>query len=300
MTRMTRLRPPKEVEDIRRPFPTSYQRCIGRARGPLIWGWIVLVVVDSLFVDLSGWFMIGATVFVFAVYFIVGTPRSMIRSIDSPVVGRWRAVNSPATRVPSHGLHAYGQTYAIDLTYHPEDGHGPDSGGIWPPERSPEEYPSFGEPVLAPIDGTVVKVQDTARDHLSRTSWFGMLYLFVEAGVRELLGPGRILGNHIVIDSGQGIYVLVAHLRHRSIQIREGEDVTRGQPLGECGNSGNSTEPHVHVQMMDHQNASLACGLPFQFGSETLETDRAGLPRNGEAMVGVARSRPVPDGRGSS
>ncbi len=291
---MTRMRPPKGVKGIRRPFPTSYERFVGRIRVPLVWVWVVLIVVDSFFADIPGWATLGATILVFAFYFVEGTPKAKVRTIRSPVVGRWEAVNSPASRVPSHGLHAYGQTYAIDLTYHPADGHRPESGGVWPLAHPPEEYPAFGQPVFAPIDGTVVSIRETARDHLSRTSWVGMLYLVVEAGVRELLGTGRILGNHIVIDSGDGTYVLVAHLRQHSSRVREGEGVTRGQPLAECGNSGNSTEPHIHLQMMDHPNPYLACGLPLQFESETLEADRAGVPGNGEAMVSLSMCRSKP------
>ena len=282
---MTHIRPPKGLEGITRPFPSPYQRFVGRIRGPLIWVWVALIVVDAFFVDLSGWFTFGTTLLVFAVYFFLATPKSKPRSIHSPVVGRWKALNSPASRVPSHGLHAYGQTYAIDLTHHPDDGDRPPSGALWPLAQPPEDYPAFGEPVLAPIGGTVVKVHDTARDHMSRTSWVGMVYLFAEATLRELLGPGRILGNHIIIDSGEGAFAVVAHLRQHSVRVRQGEEVRAGRPIAQCGNSGNSTEPHLHVQMMDHRNPYVACGLPFEFSSETLETDHNGVPVNGEMMV---------------
>ncbi len=56
-----------------------------------------------------------------ALYFRAGSVRRepTCRIAKPPVVGRWAPVNSPGTRVPSHGLHAWGQTYAIDLVHAP-------------------------------------------------------------------------------------------------------------------------------------------------------------------------------------
>ena len=49
----------------------------------------------------------------FLLYLRLGTPRGPEVEVDVPVAGRWRTVNSPGDKVPSHGLHAYGQTYAV-------------------------------------------------------------------------------------------------------------------------------------------------------------------------------------------
>ena len=56
-------------------------------------------------------------------------------------------------------------------------------------------------------------------------------------------------GNHIVIEIAQGQYILLAHLRHKSIKVQEGQSVTCGQPLGLVGNSGNTSMPHLHMQI---------------------------------------------------
>jgi murein DD-endopeptidase MepM/ murein hydrolase activator NlpD len=130
--------------------------------------------------------------------------------------------------------------------------------------------------VLAPADGVVVKVSDWQRDHWSRNSLPGVVYLLAEGMVRELTGPGRILGNHIVLDLGDGVYAALAHLRRRSALVRAGQRVTAGERLAGCGNSGNSSEPHLHFQLMDHPNVLLAAGLPFRFRG--LPPDGAGLP----------------------
>lgn len=279
------IQPPKGLEGVTNALPTLYQRIVGRIRAPLIWALIVLIIIDEFVVELPGWLTFASAIVVLAFYFLLGTPKSKPLVIGPPIAGRWEAANSPASRVPSHRLHAYGQTYAIDLTHHPRDGERPDSGAVWPLAHRPEAYAAFGQPVLAPIHGTVVKTHETARDHWSRTSMIAVPYLLVEATARELFGMGRILGNHVVIDDGEGAFALVAHLRQDSVRVEEGEEVEAGQLIAQCGNSGNSTEPHVHVQMMDRRQPYLACGLPFVFESDQLEADHDGVPLNGEAIV---------------
>ncbi|HEU5417464.1 MAG TPA: M23 family metallopeptidase, partial [Streptosporangiaceae bacterium] len=161
--------------------------------------------------------------------------------VAPPVRGRWRALNSPASRTPSHGTHAYGQTFAIDLVHEPDAGRPRRPVERWPLARRPASFPGFGQPVLAPADAVVVRVSDWQRDHWSRTSVPALLYMLTaEALVRELTGPGRVVGNYMVLDLGDGVYALLAHLRRRSALVRPGDRVGAGQPLAACGNSGNS------------------------------------------------------------
>lgn len=202
-----------------------------------------------------------------------------------PVEGRWLAVNSPSSSVPSHGTCAYGQAFAMDLVFDPEDAPERPVGGMVPPER----FPSFGRPVLAMVDGQVVTVSDWRRDHLSRTSTLALLYFsLVEGLVRTLGGPGWIVGNHVVIRTDRGDFALVAHLRRGSARVRVGERVRAGQEVGLCGNSGNSTEPHVHLQLMDRRSLWTAHGLPFSFA-------RPSTPARSDAgPVGEGRYEGVP------
>ena len=130
--------------------------------------------------------------------------------------------------------------------------------------RSPEDFPAFGRPVLAPADGVVVRVHGRERDHRSRSSRPSLLYLFAEGSLRELTGPGRVLGNHVVLDLGDGVYAVLAHLRRGSLRVTKGQRVAAGEQVAECGNSGNSTEPHLHFQLQDHPSVLFAAGLPFR------------------------------------
>ena len=253
---------------------------LARLRMPLIYLGMAAVAVDDFLWDLPRWPLLALFAVAFAVYLRLGTVRRPPVEVAMPVSGRWLAYNSPGDRVPSHHLHAYGQTYAIDLVHDPA---GRPRPGLawWPLARRPDDFPGFGRPVLAPADATVVRAHDAERDHWSRTSPLAMLYLVAEGMVRELLGPGRILGNHVVLDLGGGVYAALAHLRRGSVRVRPGDRVAAGQPLAECGNSGNSSEPHLHFQLMDHPSVLLAAGLPLRFARYRVgDADRAGVPHN--------------------
>jgi murein DD-endopeptidase MepM/ murein hydrolase activator NlpD len=120
--------------------------------------------------------------------------------------------------VPSHGVHAWAQTYALDLVNDPGDGSRP-AWAWWPLARRPDDFPGFGEPVFAPVSGEVVRARGGMRDHRSRTSPPALVYFALES-VRELLGPPGILGNHVVIRRDDGACVVVAHLIRKSSRGR--------------------------------------------------------------------------------
>jgi hypothetical protein len=235
------------------------------------------------------WSVTGMFALAMTLYIRVGAPAGPAASIAAPVHGPWIALNSPASRVPSHGVHAWSQTYAVDLVHDPGDGSRP---GLrwWPLARRPYEFPGFGQPLLAPVAGEVVRARDGMRDHWSRTSPPALLFLLAES-VRELLGPLGVLGNHVVIRRDDGACVLLAHLRRRSLRVARGDRVEAGAVVAECGNSGNSSEPHVHVQVMDRPSVWIAAGQPMLIeGREP--------PRNGDRLCLRSTPRRVVPGPG--
>lgn len=264
---------------------------IARARIPLV-ALAGLLIVVGAFADLDALSLAGfiALLIGLACYLRLGTVHAPPQRVRMPVTGRWVALNSPANRVPSHGLHAYGQTYALDLVHEPSD-HPRPAFGSGHGFRPPTDFPAFGQPVLAPADGVVVRIYDRARDHRSRNSALGVLVVLLEGAVRELLGPRRLLGNHLVLDLGDGVYAALAHLRRGSLRVAVGDEVRAGQHVADCGNSGNSTEPHLHVQLMDHPQVIVAAGLPVEFDAFDVGGEhRTGVPRNGEPFVAPADS----------
>ncbi|MEV1047136.1 M23 family metallopeptidase [Streptomyces sp. NPDC049916] len=221
-----------------------------------------------------------------------GGPREPVE-VGPPVTGRWTALNSPADKTPSHGTHAYGQTYAIDIVAEPRTAEGepparPPFRLLWPPARRNDRFPAFGEPLFAVADATVVRVGDGQRDHLSRTSLPALvLLLLIEANVRSVLGVHRVLGNHVVLDLGGGTYAVYAHLRRGSAAVAAGDTVRSGQEIGRVGNSGNTTEPHLHFHLMDGPDPDAARGVPFTWRG-------VGVPAGGEAFTvdaGVSGAR---------
>jgi hypothetical protein len=184
-----------------------------------------------------------------------------------PFRGRWKAFNSPARRVPSHGTELLGSSHAIDFVGVDEKGRSAPWGlraavATEPPER----FVGFGRAILAPIAGEVVIAHDGEEDHVARRSLpAGTAYLLGQA--RRMQGGARaIAGNHVVIAaSGDGPFVLLAHLRQGRTRVRVGDCLDLGAQVGECGNSGNSVQPHLHTQATDSIHWAVARGLPIAF-----------------------------------
>jgi murein DD-endopeptidase MepM/ murein hydrolase activator NlpD len=175
--------------------------------------------------------------------------------------------NSPARRVPSHGTYALGTSHAIDFVAVDERGHS--APRTWrqlvAPER-PELFRGFGEPILAPLSGWVVRAHDGEADHTARRSLLTLLPYMLGQAQRVRAGIPAVAGNHVAISVGpRGPVVLLAHLRHGTIRVSSGQHVHRGQPIAECGNSGNSTEPHLHIQVSDSADWEKAHGIPLRF-----------------------------------
>lgn len=112
----------------------------------------------------------------------------------------------------------------------------------------------------------MVAAHDGEPDHEARRSAVSRIgYALTQAG-RVRAGIPAIAGNHVVIaQHGDGPFVLLAHLRRGTVRVRPGDPVRAGEQVGECGNSGNSTEPHVHVQVTDSLDWHRARGLPLAF-----------------------------------
>lgn len=123
---------------------TRSGRLTARFRMPLTAA-AVVALLGGVLVDYPPWLWF-ATLALFGVAMVVyvrfGTPTSPMVDLTSPVRGRWEAVNSPTNKVPSHGTHAWAQTYALDLVNDPSDGSRP-SFGWWPVIRRPTAFPGL-------------------------------------------------------------------------------------------------------------------------------------------------------------
>ena len=95
-------------------------------------------------------------------------------------------------------------------------------------------------------------------------------------------------GNHVIIDQGEGVYALLGHLQRGSIAVEEGERVRAGQRLGACGNSGASSEPHVHFHLQDRGTfGPPARGVPAVFSGLRIDGQARehGRPVRGQTVA---------------
>ncbi len=218
----------------------------------------------------------------------------------APVRGTWSAINSPGQRLPSHGTRTRGQYSAIDLCVvsSPEDP--PLVTWALRPAR-PEAYAAFGAPVHAMAAGTVHAVHERERDHRARNTWPALLFMLVVEGLlREFGGTRRVVGNHVVVSHHDGTHAMYAHLRKGSVTVVPGQRVEAGDVLGALGNSGNTSMPHLHVQVMDRAEIDAAAGIPLRWTDielhDALDPQLAsaakaphhsaleGMPRNGQTF----------------
>lgn len=173
-------------------------------------------------------------------------------SVDFPLRGEWAAVNTPAHRIPSHGTNFFAQRYAFDFVA--SERHGEPSvacllrhlGG----RLSAKACESWTKPVFSPVDGVVASAADDWPDR--------EVLSFVKDYMRASFFPPRVrtsdirplAGNYVIIWSGS-VYAMLAHLRSGSILVQPAARVSSGQRIADVGNSGNTTVPHLHFQLMD-------------------------------------------------
>lgn len=216
-----------------------------------------------------------------------------------PFHGTWIVENSPARRIPSHGTHAFGASHAIDFVKVHEGRTAPvrDWRTILTVEPVDRFY-AFDETIIAPAGGRVVSAQDGVPDLVARRSPLARVSYAVTQASRARQGARGLAGNHVILDLGDGgPYLVVAHLRCGTVAVRPGEAVVAGQRLGSCGNSGNSTQPHVHLQVMDRVDPFAAAGVPLLFHhywvrhrDGTSEFVRNGVPDTGHIVEAAGTS----------
>jgi len=147
-----------------------------------------------------------------------------------------------------------GQSYAVDLVALGE--WGVRAAGVAP--RDPAAYFIFGRAVFAPCSGSVVQAVD---------------------GLPDLPPPRadrvHMAGNHVIIRCGE-VWVLLGHLQDGSVTVAPGDSVAAGEVVGRVGNTGNTSEPHLHV----HAQRPGTVEEPFAGGPLPIRLDGRYLVRN--------------------
>jgi murein DD-endopeptidase MepM/ murein hydrolase activator NlpD len=194
---------------------------------------------------------------------IVTPPTSVDRNpvvvISSPLVGEdWVAGNGPSNTsphrralIPVNG-HAYiSQRFAIDWVQAYPD------GKTYQGDPSDNKhYRAYGAEIHAVADGVVTQIGDGIPQNTP--------------GAKSLAVPitlETIGGNHVIMEIGNGLFAFYAHMQPGSLRVKVGDKVTRGQVLGLLGNTGNSSEPHLHFQICSANSELGSEGLPYAFAS---------------------------------
>jgi len=180
-----------------------------------------------------------------------------------PFEDRWYVYWGGRSVAENYHIVAPDQRYAYDLVVE-HDGSTHRGDGT-----ANEHYYAFGRPIVAPADGKVVITANDVPDNRP-----------------GLMNPFQPLGNHVIIDHGNGEFSFMAHFQQFTVLVRPGEAVRKGQVLARCGNSGNSSEPHLHYHLQDSPRFGQGDGLPAQFQGYELDGKKIwrGEPTRGRAV----------------
>lgn len=181
-----------------------------------------------------------------------------------PFEGSWYTLNG-GNVWSNHHIDLVAQQFAYDFiivdktkTSHQNNG------------QKNEDYYCFGKAILAPHEGTIVIAVDGIPDNRPGE-----------------LNPQMIYGNTIMLQHPEGFVSVLAHLKQDSVCVGEGEKVAKGQQLADCGNSGNSTEPHLHFHVQTQVGFEIGVGLKPHFSNTNVDGDKVKLAylRHGQTVM---------------
>ncbi len=229
----------------------------------IVWGGITILMLLAL---LPGKRIYVATNLAFAIGSIFMAtqmariywpgPKTNGVILAAPFRGEWLVVNGGrSTLINIHYGHT-NQRDALDLERIVDGQERTGDRKRW------TSYPSWGETLYAPADGKIAKVVRDLDDN--------------PLGQRD---DEHLAGNHVVIDMGNGRFVMMAHLQKGSVLVTEGDAVRVGQPIAKCGNSGNTSHPHLHLQVQNKPDFSAPDLKTFPILFRDVTCLRAGSPR---------------------
>lgn len=191
--------------------------------------------------------------------------------VGLPFKGEWLVFWGGDTAAQNHHVQAPSQRRAADLVIVDKDGKTFSGSGT-----KLTDYYAYGQDILAMADGEVVTAVDGVPDSAlgEQNAYF-------------------VPGNLIVVRHAGGVHSAYAHLIPGSLKVKPGTQVRRGQVLGKCGNSGNSSEPHLHVQLQDGPRFEQSWGVEAVFAEAMVVRDGKGERRADYTFLKGDRVAPV-------
>jgi len=181
----------------------------------------------------------------------IPAPEKHATILDLPLEGQWMVFWGGDTKELNQHHDVPNQKYAFDLLRVDDSGKTHKNEG-----KQNENYFAFGQQVVAPADGVVTDVIQGVRDNTPGS-----------------MNPYSALGNAVMIKHREHEVSVLAHFKQGSIQVNVGDSVKRGQVLGLCGNSGNSSEPHIHYHLQNTPIVQDGTGIKCVFTNIVVSRD---------------------------
>jgi hypothetical protein len=173
----------------------------------------------------------------------IPVPERNATPLSLPFRDRWLVFWGGDTAELNHHHDVPSQRFAFDLL-------GADASGRTHRGEGAEneDYFCFGREVLAPADGEVVQAIEGVWDNRPGS-----------------MNPYSALGNAVFIRHAELEVSVLAHLKRGSVRVKAGDKVRKGQIVGQCGNSGNSSEPHLHFHLQNTPVIQDGTGIKIYF-----------------------------------
>ena len=160
-----------------------------------------------------------------------------------PFKDQWTIIWGGDTKELNYHVESEAQKNAFDIVITNDKGNSFKTNG-----KTNEDYYAFKKELIAPCDGEIVLVVDGVKDNVP--------------GILNLI---YIPGNTVIIKTTNNEFLFFAHFKQHSIVVKQGQKVKQGQQLGLCGNSGNSSEPHLHFHIQNVEDMNSATGVKCYF-----------------------------------
>lgn len=160
-----------------------------------------------------------------------------------PFKGEWTVFWGGDTKELNYHIESEAQKNAFDIMITDKNGKTFKTDG-----KTNEDYYAFGKELIAPCDAEVVLAVDGVKDNIPGE-----------------LNPIYIPGNTVILKTVNNEYLFFAHFKQNSIVVKQGQKVKQGELLGLCGNSGNSSEVHLHFHIQNVEDMNKATGAKSYF-----------------------------------
>jgi len=176
------------------------------------------------------------------------TPARNTTKLILPFKDEWTVVWGGDTKELNYHVSTPAQKNAFDIVITDAKGNSYKTDG-----KTNEDYYAFGKELIAPCDGEVVLVVDGVKDN-----------------VPGQMNTYNVGGNMVIIKTANNEYLVFCHFKHQSIKVKEGQKIKQGELLGLCGNTGNSSEAHLHFHIQNIEDLNTATGVKCYFEKLTV------------------------------